>query len=473
MPFSTGPSLGGEGAPTAGAALVDLDQDGDLDLVDAGARLRILDNDGGLLRDASAARGLPALTLPAPLVAVVAGDYDNDERTDLFVLGEKQHALLHQRADGTFEDTTKAAGIPAPAGSPATVAFVDADHDGDLDLVVGGAAPVLLRNNGNGTFADVTAASGIAKAALRPIAIVPTDVDNRRDVDLLIARDTGAPALFKNLRDGTFADIAGDVGLAALGVAPARITAVAAADVNKDGFTDFFFGRIGAASVLAASDGRGRFTASPIDGLEGVTRGAVRRSRQRRPARRRRRARPAGLVQVRNGGSSGPAGARVPAWTVMPLNALGGAVQTAGSARTLTRPCKAPGGSRPATSTATATPTWWLRATSGPERGRLLRAEERRRQQAGVAPRPPVGQGQQPQRGRLEDRAARRQPAAEARDRERVAGGRAERHRVRPRRPRVGGRRARAVARRHRAGRAAARSRCACRRRRAARRRWR
>ena len=75
-------------------------------------------------------KGLPALTLPAPLVAAVAGDYDNDERTDLFVLGEKQHALLHQRADGTFEDTTKAAGIPAPAGSSATVAFVDADHDG-------------------------------------------------------------------------------------------------------------------------------------------------------------------------------------------------------------------------------------------------------------------------------------------------------------------------------------------------------
>ena len=205
VPFSAWPTLSGEGQPAAGATLVDLDLDGDLDLVDAGARLRILDNDGGSFRDVSAARGLPALTLPAPLVAAVAGDYDNDERTDLFVLGEKQHALLHQRADGTFEDATKAAGIPAPAGSPATVAFVDVDHDGDLDLVVGGAAPVLLRNNGNGTFADVTAASGIAKAAERPIAIVPTDFDNRRDVDLLIARGTGAPALFKNLRDGTFA----------------------------------------------------------------------------------------------------------------------------------------------------------------------------------------------------------------------------------------------------------------------------
>ena len=34
-------------------------------------------------------------------------------------------------------------------------------------------------------------------------------------------------------------------------------TAVAAADVNKDGFTDFFFGRAGARRVFAMSDGDG------------------------------------------------------------------------------------------------------------------------------------------------------------------------------------------------------------------------
>jgi Tfp pilus assembly protein PilF len=316
VPFSAGPAIGGEGDPASGVALVDLDSDGDLDLVAAGAALQILINDRGTFRDASPAKGLPALALAGPFAGVVAGDVDNDERVDLFVAGAKQHALLHQRADGTFENVTAAAGIPAPTGSVATAAFVDADHDGDLDLVVGGAASVLLRNNGNGTFADVTTASGLTKAPGRPIAIVPTDVDNRRDVDLLIARDGGPPALFKNLRDGTFVDIAGDVGLAALGTAPARVTAIAAGDVNKDGFTDFFVGRAGAPSVFAASDGRGRFVVDEIPESEGITAAQFvdldndgRLDVMAAGAN--------GFVQVRNAGGSGPAGARKPVWAVV------------------------------------------------------------------------------------------------------------------------------------------------------------
>ena len=72
----------------------------------------------------------------------------------------------------------------------------------------------LLRNNGNGTFTDTTADARL-QIATHAIAIVPTDFDNRRDIDLLVVNRGGPPMLFQNLRDGTFRDVAADVGLAA------------------------------------------------------------------------------------------------------------------------------------------------------------------------------------------------------------------------------------------------------------------
>src|SRR5213078_2665147 len=42
-----------------------------------------------------------------------------------------------------------------------------------------------------------------------------------------------------------------------------RIISVAAADVNKDDFPDFFFGRAGAPGIFALSDGHGHFRSAP------------------------------------------------------------------------------------------------------------------------------------------------------------------------------------------------------------------
>ncbi len=241
-----------------GLTLADLDRDGDLDLVDAGPEgtLRVFLNDKGTFTDATAALGIPALAPAGAPLAALAADYDNDERVDLFVLGAGAHLLLRQTAAGRFEDATKAAGIPAPEGLYRSAAFVDADHDGDLDLFLAAtmapARNVLLRNNGNGTFADVTAASGVASSEGRALAVVPTDYDNRRDVDFLVARDGAAPLLLKNLRDGTFRDAAADAGLGPAG----PFVSAAAGDYDKDGYTDFFLGRRGAAGRLFAINGR-------------------------------------------------------------------------------------------------------------------------------------------------------------------------------------------------------------------------
>ena len=239
---------------TRGVTLADIDADGDLDLLFvADHSIEVRRNERGRFSApvAVATEG----TVP---IGIVAGDYDNDGRPDLFVPGVPAGRLYHQERDGSFRDVTQQAGLAVASGPARTAAFIDIDHDGDLDLVSGGLAGGvhLFRNNGNGRFSDASTESRIGGAGVRATGLVPTDFDNDRDIDLLAVAYEHAPVLFSNLRDGTFRDVAADVGMPPA----ARYTAVAAGDVNKDGATDFFLGRTGAAGLFVMSNRSARFT---------------------------------------------------------------------------------------------------------------------------------------------------------------------------------------------------------------------
>ena len=273
-------SLGG------GLTMIDIDGDGDLDVVvtTAGSE-RLFRNDAGRFVEATSGSGLdgpPAGSVP---VGSVAGDIDNDGIPDLFILRYGTSSLYKNDGKGHFTEITASSGMRLPPFLPGAAALVDVDHDGDLDLVVAGLADidasrtraagrsiafpdefapapiVLMRNNGDGTFADITAEAKIALTA-HAVAIVPTDFDNHRDVDLLVVTHDGPPVLLKNLRDGSFTDVAAAVGLASASADGAGFTAVAAGDVNKDDYPDFYFGRAQGPGVLALSD-RGRFVITP------------------------------------------------------------------------------------------------------------------------------------------------------------------------------------------------------------------
>jgi cytochrome c-type biogenesis protein CcmH/NrfG len=253
-------------APPAGAGalgMFDANGDGGLDIVTAGPEgVRLFRNASGRMSDATALAGL---TGAGGATGAIAGDVNNDGRADLFVTGTDGAKLFRQKADGTFENVTAAASLPTayPAAVSAT-AFADLDHDGDLDILIAAASVHAIRNNGNGTFSDITADAGFGGTPLgSAVAIAPTDYDNRRDIDVLVAGAGRAAALFRNMRDGTFKESAADVGL----TVPGDASALAVADVNKDGYPDFFFGRREGAAMLALSDGKGRFAmASPPGG---------------------------------------------------------------------------------------------------------------------------------------------------------------------------------------------------------------
>jgi tetratricopeptide (TPR) repeat protein len=240
-------------APGARSSLVlaDLDGDGALEAVMAGGSpLRVLKIGASGFVEVTERFGLPK----GAALAALAADYDNDGHADLLVVRPGALALLRNAGAGRFEDRSAAAGLGAVEASAASAAFVDVDHDGDLDALAAGR---LLRNNGNGTFADVTREAGLEPAG-PALAVVPTDFDNRRDVDLLLLSGGGV-RLFRNMRDGGFRDVAGELGL---GAARGPFLCAAKGDWNKDGYEDFLLGGP-APATLVTSDGRGGFTLGP------------------------------------------------------------------------------------------------------------------------------------------------------------------------------------------------------------------
>ena len=269
-------------------SLFDFDVDGDLDLFWISATAQYLyRNDAGKFTDVTSQSG--ALTGKFAGIGgnAVAGDYDNDGKPDLLVVRSASLTLFHNDG-GKFSDVTATAGLPSYPYLSSSIAFADIDHDGDLDLFIcgladlsktpksgedadfpdgfAGAPNMLLQNDGNGRFSDVTARAKLSGGG-HTTALVPTDYNNRRDVDLLVVNYGKAPELFSNMRDGSFRDVANEVGLAANG----HWTSAAAGDLNKDGYTDFFFGRTDGAGVFSISDGREKFKTSVApSGLEAV-----------------------------------------------------------------------------------------------------------------------------------------------------------------------------------------------------------
>src|SRR4029079_16606784 len=121
-----------------GVTFVDVDHDGDLDLIVTVAHTRLFRNNGNsTFTDVTVDRGFHI----ANTSAVVASDLNNDRAIDLVLTGEKTTILLNPR-EGAFTKLD-AFGATAPAATRGVVAF-DFDKDGWTDLAfTSGAAPAL------------------------------------------------------------------------------------------------------------------------------------------------------------------------------------------------------------------------------------------------------------------------------------------------------------------------------------------
>ena len=142
-----------------------------------------------------------------------------------------------------------------------TVAPGDADGDGDVDLFVGGrsdsrqygATPpsALLLNDGTGRFTDVTddRAPALRRAGMiADAAWLDANADGR--IDLVVAGTWTPLRLFVQQSDGTFTDHHREAGLQHTG---GWWTALRAADLDGDGDTDLIAGNLGRNSTFSAT----------------------------------------------------------------------------------------------------------------------------------------------------------------------------------------------------------------------------
>jgi len=224
-----------------GVTVGDYDNDGYDDLfVTAMGQSRLFHNNGnGTFTDVTQKAGLFGPKEFSTSAAWV--DYDRDGRLDLVVANYVQWSiesdlyctldgksksyctpesykgiavrLWHNRGDGTFEDTTKKAGLGDPTSKTLGIALLDYDNDGWPDLLFSNDTQPnkLYRNNGNGTFSEKAVLAGVAFSedgvARAGMGVDAADYDRSGYASLLITNFSNQMiSLYHNEGKGLFVD---------------------------------------------------------------------------------------------------------------------------------------------------------------------------------------------------------------------------------------------------------------------------
>ena len=265
---------------SAGLALFDYDNDGDVDIYFLngsglkGAKFKteptnaLYRNDGGFkFTDVTRQAGVGDTGYG---LGIAVADYDNDGDQDIYLNNHGPNILYRNNGDGTFSDVTGRAGVSNGSRTAGGTCFLDMDKDGDLDLYVSNyivfsydkhvtmkmdgfdtyvgpksypaISDNIYRNNGNGTFTDVSKESGISKYTGAGMGMICSDYDNDGDTDIFIANDISVGNfLFENDGTGKFEENALMAGVAYdLHGDEQGSMGVDAGDYDNDGLFDLY-----------------------------------------------------------------------------------------------------------------------------------------------------------------------------------------------------------------------------------------
>ncbi len=298
-----------------GCAFLDYDADGDPDILLVNGRPWQHDVVGASDRPAPAPAlfqndgrgGFTDVTKDVGLdvsfygMGVAVGDFDNDGWVDVYFTAVGKNRLF-RNVQQRFAEVTDPARVGGGEDEWSTSAgFFDYDADGDLDLFVcnyvrwsreidlstnqqligdgraygpptdfAGTQPYLFRNNANGTFSEIAAEVGLhvtsavggeETAVAKALAFIPVDVDQDGRLDVVVANDTVRNFLFRNRADDTFEEIGSMVGVAYDGNGAATgAMGIDAAHYRNDASLAIGIGNFaGEMSSLFVSDGTSAF----------------------------------------------------------------------------------------------------------------------------------------------------------------------------------------------------------------------
>jgi tetratricopeptide (TPR) repeat protein len=269
-----------------GVSVADIDNDGFDDLYvcqPAGLPNRLYRNRGdGTFEDITESSGLGLLENTA---CALFADFDNDGRQDVIVVRAKGPVFFANEGGGKFREKADAFQFANPPQGTFTGASVaDYDRDGWLDIYFclygyyqgtgpyrypspyhdaeNGPPNFMMRNNREGTFRDVTAECGLNKNNSRfSFCCGWCDYNGDGWPDLYVVNDFGRKNLYSNNGDGTFTDLAHDVGVEDVGAG----MGVCWADYDNDGKQDLYVANMWTAAGERIAEQENFQAKSPAD----------------------------------------------------------------------------------------------------------------------------------------------------------------------------------------------------------------
>jgi len=239
--------------PFTGAAAIDVDGDKKMEIFIGGGEGQedqLLSFQDNTFTNIIKGKGLSSLSATHGATSL---DMDNDGDVDLLI-ARNDGVYLYLNKDGVFEGKEIPILLP-PNSVPFDVAVSDIDHDGDGDLYISAFVDfpsfksatyndpdhaktnILLLNNGDLTFTDITNSSGTASRQNTFLSVF-VDLDDDGWEDLVVAQNTGEIEIFQNLNNRSFKYHRVDEG-------HGFWMGLAVGDIDKDGDQDLFFTNVG------------------------------------------------------------------------------------------------------------------------------------------------------------------------------------------------------------------------------------